>query len=530
MRQLYFIIFLLINIAISSCTNDIEDVTETVTSYAKFDQDSIDVDWNTDTVSLKINWKQTTWKVARVSGSIIKTISQETGGNKTKEGITSITLTINTNTGGSLRSEYLYLTNFTSNETKKIKIKQSTTNVGAVITINPSITYQKVTGFGGMLNPSWTGNNLTDADVQKLYGDLGFNIIRMMLYPNKSDWGLNTATAKKAQSLGAIVFASPWTPPASMKSNGKTSNADGGYLLPASYADYAAHLKAFVDYQKQQGLNLFAVSLQNEPNWKVDYDGCSWSASQMLDFVKNYGDKVGTKLMAAEAVNNYDKTYTNALLNDAVAVNKFDIVATHLYGSTIVPDALAAQKGKEFWMTEHCITENDASTTIPAVNWTLDASLDILAKEINDCMAANMNAYVWWYLNRYYSMLADGDSRNLVASGEVTKRGYIVGHFAKYATGRTRIKNEIATAISIEKPLLSTAYYGNNEITLVVINRNPTAMRLQLATPVSITSATAVETTETANMTGLECTIATDKLSTTIGMSGNSIMSVRIKL
>ena len=51
-----------------------------------------------------------------------------------------------------------------------------------------------------MLNPSWTGNNLRDADVQKLYGDLGYNI-RMMLYPNKADWGLNTATAKKAQSL-----------------------------------------------------------------------------------------------------------------------------------------------------------------------------------------------------------------------------------------------------------------------------------------------------------------------------------------
>ena len=196
---------------------------------------------------------------------MIKSVSQETGGNKSKEGVTSVTLTLNTNTGGKVRSEYLYLTNFTTNETKKIKLVQATTNVGAKITITPSITYQKVTGFGGMLNPSWTGNNLTDADVQKLYGDLGYNIIRMMLYPNKSDWGLNTATAKKAQSLGAIVFATPWTPPASMKSNGKTSNADGGYLLPASYADYAAHIKSFVDYQKQQGLNLYAVSVQNEP-------------------------------------------------------------------------------------------------------------------------------------------------------------------------------------------------------------------------------------------------------------------------
>ncbi|MFM2290792.1 MAG: hypothetical protein RIS29_605 [Bacteroidota bacterium] len=530
MRQLFFSFFLLSVIFFTSCTSEVAETPVSDTSFAVFSQDSFNIAWNADTISVKINWKQTTWKLAKVSGMVVKSISQETGGNKSKEGATAVTLTINTNTGGKVRSEYLYLTNFTTNETKKIKLVQATTNVGAKITITPSITYQKVTGFGGMLNPSWTGNNLTDADVQKLYGDLGYNIIRMMLYPNKSDWGLNTATAKKAQSLGAIVFATPWTPPASMKSNGKTSNADGGYLLPASYADYAAHIKSFVDYQKQQGLNLYAVSVQNEPNWKVDYDGCSWNAAQMLDFVKNYGDQVGTKLIAAEAVNNYDKTYTNALLNDAVAVNKFDIVATHLYGSTIVPDALATQKGKEFWMTEHCITDTDVSATIPAINWTLDASLDILAKEINDCMEANMNAYVWWYLKRYYSMIADADSRNLVASGEVTKRGYIVGHYAKYATGKTRVKNEIATAITIEKPLLSTAYYGNNEITLVVINRNPTAMRIQFATPVAISSASAVETTETTNMSALETVIAADKLSATIGISGNSIMSVRLKL
>lgn len=523
-------VFLFTNLTFQSCKNEPTEDPVATTGYAKFTQDSLFLDWDTKSVTIKVEWGQTVWKLAKVSGDIINSIGIEKGGSQSTDGGTSVDITVNQNTGGTIRSEYLYLTNFSTQKTVKLKLIQKTTSIGAKITLNTNVTYQKVTGFGGMLNPSWTGNNLTDADVQKLYGDMGFNIIRMMLYPNKSDWGLNTATAKKAQSLGAIVFASPWTPPASMKSNGKTSNAEGGYLLPASYADFAAHLKAFVDYQKQQGLNIYAVSVQNEPNWKVDYDGCSWSAAQMLDFVKNYGDQVGTKLIAAEAVNNYDKTYTNALLNDAVAVNKFDIVATHLYGSTITPDALAAQKGKEFWMTEHCITDNDANATIPAINWTLDASLDILAKEIHDCMDANMNAFVWWYLKRYYSMIADGDSRNLVASGEISKRGYIMGHYAKYATGKTRIKNDIATAITLEKSLLSTAYYGNNEITVVVVNRNTTPVRIELSSPSIVSSATAVETTESKNMESLVPEIANNKYSLTVGISGNSIMSVRIKL
>ena len=75
----------------------------------------------------------------------------------------------------------------------------------------------------------------------------------------------------------------------------------------------------------------------------------------MVSFIQNHGDQLGAKVMVGEAVNNHNKSYTNALLNDAVAVNKFDIVATHLYGGGIAPDHLAAQKGKEFWMTEHLL-------------------------------------------------------------------------------------------------------------------------------------------------------------------------------
>jgi glucuronoarabinoxylan endo-1,4-beta-xylanase len=66
-------------------------------------------------------------------------------------------------------------------------------------------------------------------------------------------------------------------------------------------------------------------------------------------------------------------------------VKNFAIVGTHIYGAKLVNYALAKQKGKEVWMTEHF---NDGNT------W---ASCMLTAKEINDAMTvAEFNAYVYW--------------------------------------------------------------------------------------------------------------------------------------
>ena len=42
--------------------------------------------------------------------------------------------------------------------------------------------------------------------------------------------------------------------------------------------------------------------VQNEPDYQVEYESCSWTADQLIDWVKTQGAKFGdTKLMAAEA-------------------------------------------------------------------------------------------------------------------------------------------------------------------------------------------------------------------------------------
>ncbi len=45
-------------------------------------------------------------------------------------------------------------------------------------------------------------------------------------------------------------------------------------------------------------------------------------------------------------------------------------------------------------------------------------------KGIHDCMAAGMNAYVTWYIVRYYGPIGE--------DGTVTKRGYVMSQYARF--------------------------------------------------------------------------------------------------
>lgn len=64
----------------------------------------------------------------------------------------------------------------------------------------------------------------------------------------------------KRSILNFIVFATPWSPPASMKSNGSTT---GGSLNSSSYGAYANHLSDFCNYMSNNGASLYAISVQN---------------------------------------------------------------------------------------------------------------------------------------------------------------------------------------------------------------------------------------------------------------------------
>jgi len=77
----------------------------------------------------------------------------------------------------------------------------------------------------------------------------------------------------------------------------------------------------------------------------------------------------------------------------------------------------------------------------------------------------NWNAYIWWYLPRYYSFIGDGEQGTNI--GEILKRGYAFSHFSKFVRpGFVRVD----ASTSRYTDLKIIVYSGNDQIVVVIIN------------------------------------------------------------
>jgi len=289
---------------------------------------------------------------------------------------------------------------------------------------------QAIRGFGGAnivgWNPGLNYGDMTPEQIQTAFGngpgELGFTIMRLRIPPDSTQFKINVPSAKLAESLGAKVIATPWTPPAWMKTN---NNIVGGSVDTNNYAALAAYLKSFADTMASNGAPVYAVSVQNEPDFNASYEGCLWNGTQFLKFMKNNAPGVGIPIFMPEAAG-FNHTLSDPTLNDSVAASHVAFIGGHIYGATPSSYPLALSKGKELWMTEYLINS-------PGSGADMDTSLKgalATAKSINDCMNANMSAYVWWYIVRYYGPIDDGTKGGV--AGNITKKGYVMSQFARF--------------------------------------------------------------------------------------------------
>lgn len=325
--------------------------------------------------------------------------------------------------------------------------------VAAEISVLANDTKQMIQGFGcaTVFNPPNT-TPLTNEEFDRLFGSnsgqVGLNILRIRIAADDGWRATELNYAKAAIQRGARVMASPWSPPARMKTN---NNLIGGSLIADSGAAYAKYLNDFANYMAVNSAPLYAVSVQNEPDITVTYESCEWTADQMRLFLRNHGHLVSTtKLMAPESFNN-NLNYVNNILGDDIAAANVDLVGGHIYGNGITENELAKTKNKEVWMTEHLdedVSYNGAMNT---------------AIEIHDCLTrANFNAYIWWYGKRFYGPIGQ--------DGMVTTRGYIMSHFARFVRpGAVRVSTSANTVSGV---YISAYINAGKKIIVAVNNRN----------------------------------------------------------
>lgn len=107
-------------------------------------------------------------------------------------------------------------------------------------------------------------------------------------------------------------WASPWTPPAWLKTNRSTDAAPGrtppyapedGLIEsdPASLTAYALYLTKFVQEYQKAGIDVRAVHPQNEPGYGSAYPSCYWPAELYIQFVRDFlGPKFAADLPDTE--------------------------------------------------------------------------------------------------------------------------------------------------------------------------------------------------------------------------------------
>lgn len=403
--------------------------------------------------------------------------------------------------------------NYSTQYTAAITTGAQTTNGGALsanftwsfttttgVTVDFGTTYQTIRGFGG--STAWLGQ-LTTQQAAALFSPtsgLGLSILRVRIDPTgsassqwvTSNWTqeLNNGLEAQQANPNAIVFATPWTPPASLKASSSTdpyasscspsAGFCGGYLPSSSYAAYASYLEDFVTYFANNGVNLYAISMQNEPDATVTYESCFWApqsgagssgtalGAQMGAWIAGNASVLTTKLIMPES-ESFNTNYSYDALSDPNAAPLVGIVGGHLYGTSPSYSTQAESLGKDVWMTEHYLTPSGSQPTI--------ADALAAAEEVHNSMVTGQyNAYVWWWI---WNDPNDGINYGLINSNTTspapTYYGYGVGQFSKFIQpGAVRVS---ATANPAANVLVS-AYTSHGHWVIVAINEGTTAPSL----------------------------------------------------
>src|SRR3954469_1753361 len=143
---------------------------------------------------------------------------------------------------------------------------------------------------------------------------IGLSLLRVGINPNGQPMGAAFADAEAANAFGVRVWAAPWSPPSSDKSN--SSVVQGGSLNSDAYPSWAAVLTGFATaFQQNTGFPLYAMSAQNEPDFVATWPSCIYDAAEMVEFVKTLGPMLHAleppvKLLAPEP-DSWDHLWTS---------------------------------------------------------------------------------------------------------------------------------------------------------------------------------------------------------------------------
>ncbi|MDP2089437.1 MAG: glycoside hydrolase family 30 protein [Flavobacteriaceae bacterium] len=238
------------------------------------------------------------------------------------------------------------------------------------ISVNPRNQFQSFLGIGAALTDASaeTFYKLPKAQQEKLLEayfsqekGIGYTLARTIIhscdfssasytYVDEGDAELKTFnidhdkqfripfTKKAIAAAGGklTMYASPWSPPAFMKTN--NNMLQGGKLKPEYYQAWANYFVKFINAYEKEGIPIWGLSIQNEPMATQRWESCIYTAEEERDFLKNnLGPTLEKEGLGAKKIivwdHNRDLIYqrANVILNDPEAAKYVWGIGFHWY-------------------------------------------------------------------------------------------------------------------------------------------------------------------------------------------------------
>jgi O-glycosyl hydrolase len=318
-----------------------------------------------------------------------------------------------------------------------------------------------------------------DYEYDRMILDLGASGIRFDLPPQcfpeegkSKNWGHYSPELqamreyfKRDNTVRFIV--SVWSPPCWMKDTRSCYN--GGHLETSRYDDMAEYIGDFLKMVKDSvGVEIYAISPQNEPKFPEPYNSCIYEENQLLSLAKKTAAVIKsrnlkTKIFGAEDMfKRTPKQWQSFMSDDAI-----DAFAVHGYSDGVTEDktitnglwaafrdTLANRGNKQFWMTE---------TTTP----TGDANAYTLVKNLFS--ALNYGNVSWWTWWSYSPQVIDAKKlpgELAATSPTIAYTYYRFKHFTRFIRpGAVRIKSSIT-----DTSMLATAFQNSDSSYSIVLS------------------------------------------------------------
>ena len=140
------------------------------------------------------------------------------------------------------------------------------------------------------------------------------------------------------QNPQLLLFASPWSPPAWMKTSGQLGT---GGVKPECYPAFAHYLLKFVQAYEAEGVPIHAITVQNEPQHEDRaYPTTLWTAEAQRDFIRDHLGPLFQQHQVKTLIWCWDHNWNQVdfprtILRDPQAASFVDGTAFHLYEGTV---------------------------------------------------------------------------------------------------------------------------------------------------------------------------------------------------